>query len=169
LVFLILLVGTYGFKISEEFQKQIVGRDGHVAQMSASWMLGGSAFAGILALVLFTGNFGIVGGIVGASTFFVVGGAVGAIAHEGCACRRRCACKTSPLASPSKPTGKVTTCAETAKGTALSMSTALPMSSTTTSLTTSSRTDDQLTSFKTSGLSSPSSEADDEVHGLSEA
>jgi hypothetical protein len=103
-VFIVLLICTYLFKINEEFQEHILKRNAQVAEASASWMLAGSAMVGPVALIVASVIYGVVAGIVGASIFSIFGGS---ILYERCNGRAKlspstCSTKASatPLSSP---------------------------------------------------------------------
>ena len=80
--FLVMLTGTYVYKINELFQKHIRKTDDSMAQESSTWMLVGATFAGLTALTVGGVMYGPVGGILGATIFFSVGGAGGSICYS---------------------------------------------------------------------------------------
>jgi len=82
--YLVLLVSAYGFKINEEFQKQIRKRGITESQESSTWILVCAAGFGITGLVVGGIIFGPAGGAVGASIFFPAGGALGTVLYSVC-------------------------------------------------------------------------------------
>jgi len=84
LSFLVVLLGSYAYKLNQAFQKNVRKSSDAEAVKSSSWMLVGACFGGLTALVAGSAVFGAVGAIVGASTFFTIGAAAGSVAHAYC-------------------------------------------------------------------------------------
>ena len=84
LIFLLLLIGVYGYKMSEEFQKQVRQQDDAEAQESSRWIFVGGSIGGFGALAAGGTLYGLVGGIIAASIFFPLGGAAGSVMYAKC-------------------------------------------------------------------------------------
>jgi len=84
LIFLLLLIGVYGYKMNEEFQKQVRRQDDAEAQESSRWIFIGGSIGGFTALAGGGTMYGLVGGIIATSIFFPLGGAAGSVLYAKC-------------------------------------------------------------------------------------
>jgi len=84
LVYLILLIAAYGYKINEEYMKRVRMKGDKESQESSTWILATAGFLGITALVGGGVIYGMVGGIIGSTIFFPAGGALGSVLYARC-------------------------------------------------------------------------------------
>jgi len=83
--FLLLLFGTYLYKINDEVQKRLMSRSPDVSKASSRWIVGGAMIFGSMALIVAGVMYGLIASIVMSSTFFVIGAAVGSLLYSKCA------------------------------------------------------------------------------------
>jgi len=79
-LFLVMIFGSYAYKINEQFQMKIRKRGKGKALESSTWILWGALIFGVLGLVVGGIPLGIIGGLIGSLIFVVIGAALGAIA-----------------------------------------------------------------------------------------
>jgi len=89
MAFLLMIFGTYFYKINLEFQIQLRAKGDKVATESSNWILGGACAFGMSALVIGGILYGLIVAIVASSIFFPMGGAFGAILHSYCRAEAR--------------------------------------------------------------------------------
>mmetsp|Transcript_63054 Transcript_63054/g.167882 ORF Transcript_63054/g.167882 Transcript_63054/m.167882 type:complete len:825 (-) Transcript_63054:585-3059(-) len=84
LIFFLMLLGVYCYKINDLFQKRVRQRGDLEAEASSKWILAGAVFMGVTALGGFGVVYGIVGALIGGGAFFPFGGGLGATIYFRC-------------------------------------------------------------------------------------
>jgi len=82
-VFLLLVLGTYIYKINLEFEHR-VRKHANPSDAASRWTVGGALIFGMMALLIAGAFYGLIASIVMSTTFFLIGAAVGSVAYSRC-------------------------------------------------------------------------------------
>lgn len=95
IVFLVFLIGSYVYKVNDEFQKRLRRVSSEDALESSRWLLTGAFVCGFVAMALGGLFYGMTGAILAAAIFFTVGGALGSVLYTWCIEPKKSRCTTT--------------------------------------------------------------------------